>query len=314
MSLQKEIYRKLYLARAAEVAIQKYYHENDMKTPMHMSFGQEFVPAGVCQALRTEDQVFGTYRSHALYLSKSGNLVRFFGEMYGRVNGMVNGKAGSMHMSDAENGFMGASAIVASTIPVAIGAAFANKFNKTDRIVAPFFGDGAIDEGNFWESLNIAASKRLPVLFVLEDNGFAVHTTTSARHGYKSIIDIVNQFNVAYTGNVFAEANMDAEGVYNMTKEAIDAMRTFDKPAFLRFEVERGLEHVGINEDYTVGYRTKSTAKDCVALYREKLTLTEALQIEIEIQAEIEYAIQRAKAADFPSDEQLYEGIFACER
>ena len=127
-----------------------------MKTPMHMSTGAEAICAGVCQALRPQDQVIGTYRTHGIYLAKTGETDRFFAEMYGRATGMAKGKAGSMHLTAPEAGLICTSAIVGTTIPVALGAAYANRQNAQDRVVAVFFGDGAIDEGVFWESINIA--------------------------------------------------------------------------------------------------------------------------------------------------------------
>src|SRR3990167_7920577 len=165
MSLSVELYKKLYLIRQAENAILKYYPENDMTTPMHMSIGQEAVSVGVCQAMAPQDQVMGSYRSHALFLAKTGDTDQFFAEMYGRETSPMDGKAGSMHMSDPESGMLASSAIVSSTIPIILGVAYANKMKKNGLMAAVFFGDGATDEGVFWESVNVAALKKLPVIF-----------------------------------------------------------------------------------------------------------------------------------------------------
>src|SRR3989338_4702030 len=164
--LSRELYRKLYLIRCAEERIIKHYPEDEMKTPMHMSMGQEAVAVGVCHALGPHDQIFASYRSHAAFLTRTGDLEKFFGELYGRVSGTAAGKAGSMHVSSPERGHLCSSAIVASYLPVAVGAAFANKQKDNGGVTCAFFGDGALDEGAFWESLNVACVMRLPVLFV----------------------------------------------------------------------------------------------------------------------------------------------------
>ena len=188
--LNVDLYRKMFLIREAEGAIRKYYHQDVMKTPMHMSTGEEAICAGVCQALAPSDQVLGTYRSHGLYLAKTGETDRFFAEVCAWATGMAKVKGGSIHLTSPADGMICTSAIVATTIPVAIGAAFANKCHANGRLVAVFFGDGAVDEGVFWESLNAACSMKLPVLFVCEDNGYAVHVPARTRHGYDSIVDI----------------------------------------------------------------------------------------------------------------------------
>src|ERR1700741_1934854 len=145
--LNLALYRKLYLIRRAEQAIRDHYMSDAMKTPMHMSTGEEAICAGVCQALRKQDQIIGTYRTHGIYLAKTGETDKFFAEMYGRESGMAKGKAGSMHLTAPEAGLICTSAIVGTTIPVAVGAAFAAREKKQDKVVAVFFGDGAIDEG-----------------------------------------------------------------------------------------------------------------------------------------------------------------------
>ena len=205
------------------------YPQDEMKTPMHMSRGEEAITVGVCHALGEKDQVFGTYRSHALYISSTLETDKFFAEMYGKETGLAKGKAGSMHLSYPERGNMGSSAIVGSIIPVAVGAAFANKMKKNNKIVAVFFGDGAIDEGDFWESMNVASLMNLPILFVCEDNGFAVHTSGKDRHGYDSITEIVSKFNC----NVIEDDTTDVEKIYHLAGDAIDLIKTTQQPCFL---------------------------------------------------------------------------------
>ncbi len=143
--LNFDLYKKLYLARRAEEKIREHYMEDEMKTPMHMSMGEEAIAVGICHALKAEDQVFATYRSHAIYLAKTQKIDDFFAEMYGKDTALLKGKGGSMHMCAPESGFMGTSAIVASIIPVAVGVAFANKQMGNGKLATVFFGDGATD-------------------------------------------------------------------------------------------------------------------------------------------------------------------------
>jgi len=311
-----ELYKKLYLIRTAEEAIIRYYSEDEMKTPMHMSAGEEAITAGICHALRKEDQVFGTYRSHALYLAKSAETDKFFAEMYGKETGVAKGKSGSMHLSNPEFGLMGASAIVGSIIPVAAGAAFANKIKKNGKITAVFFGDGAIDEGAFWESLNVACLMELPILFVCEDNGFAVHTSCSERHGYESLADIASKFNC----NVLEENTTDVEIIYNLTLKAIDLIKKTNMPCFLYLKYYRYLEHVGVNEDFDAGYRSKDEfkkwhKKDPVALQRKKLIKSgveekEIIKCEKKIDKQVEKSVKLAKNASFAEIDELYRRVY----
>jgi TPP-dependent pyruvate/acetoin dehydrogenase alpha subunit len=313
-----ELYRKLYLIRTAENAIRKYYHEDDMKSPMHMSMGEEAIVVGVSQAIGELGQVFGTYRSHALYIARTNETDQFFAEMYGKATGMAHGKAGSMHMSSPDCGLLCNSAIVGSTIPLAVGAAFANKQLATGRHTAVFFGDGATDTGVFWESLNSAALLKIPLLFVCEDNDLAVHTPKHQRQGFHSITDVVSKFKCS----VFEIDSTDAENVFRITQQAISEMSETSQPVFLRCKWYRYLEHVGINEDFEAGYRSadeykKWLVRDPIALQRAKiiehkiLTEDDLRQLECELVLQVEQSITLAKSAPFSEIDELYRGVFA---
>jgi len=310
-----ELYRKLYLIRRSEEKIIEHYYEDEMKTPMHMSMGSEAISSGICHALESDDQVFGTYRSHALYLAKTGDVDDFFAEMYGKEISSLKGKGGSMHLCAPERGFMGTSAIVGSAIPVGMGAAFANKTQGNNKITAVFFGDGAIDEGAFWESLNVACLMQLPVLFICEDNGLAVHTFSSQRRGYRSIVDIVSQFNC----NVLTEDTTDVEVIYNLAKKAVDLVKTNEMPCFICLKCYRYLEHVGVNKDFDACYRSEDEFKewfkvDPVGLQREKLLSLgykkEVNFIEEDISNRINKSIAKAKKAKFCNKSEIYKGVF----
>jgi pyruvate dehydrogenase E1 component alpha subunit len=313
--LELELFKKAYLIRRCEEFIIKDYCKDEMKTPMHMSMGGEAIAVGVCKALKMDDQVFGTYRSHGIFLAKTEDTDCFFAEMFGKASSLLKGKGGSMHLCAPEYGFMGTSAIVGSAIPLAVGAAFAHVYNQSNKTAVVFFGDGAIDEGVFWESLNAACVMKLPVLFVCEDNGYAVHSPASARHGYTSIAAITRQFNCL----VYEDSTTDVRKVYDITTDAIEKMTKKQSPCFLHLSYYRYLEHVGIYEDYNAGYRLKKEfeewkEKDPILLQRNKLIALghnedELLAVEKQIEAKIVKSIEKARNAPAPGRDVLYEEV-----
>ena len=315
-SLGLELYKKMYQIRQAEELIIRHYPEDEMKTPMHMSMGQEAVAVAVCDALGDEGQVFGFYRSHAVFLAKTGDAQRFFGELFGRTSGTAHGKAGSMHLAAPDKGFMCASAVVGSSIPLAIGAAFANKRKRSDAIACAHFGDGALEEGEFWESLNAACVMQLPVLFLCEDNGLAVHSRKNVRQGFKSITDVVRTFEC----NVFHENTENVEVLRALAAEAMDAIRAEERPAFLHIECRRYLDHIGIVPEFEINFPSETEYQrrwetDCIAQQRKRLLnrgLSEAdlVRVERHIDETLEAAVQHASAAPLPSPEELYRGVF----
>ena len=316
-ALSLALYRKMYRIRQAERLIVKHYPEDEMRTPMHMSMGQEAVASAVCQALGDEGWVFGYYRSHALFLAKTEDSDRFFGELYGKVTGTAHGKAGSMHLAAPDKGLICTTAIVASTIPLAVGAAFARQRRGIDAPTCVVFGDGALEEGVFWESLNAACAKRVPVLFLCDDNGYAVHTPPAVRQGFRDITQVVRQFECS----VFDEESTDVEVLHATAQRALEEMRTTSRPAFLRIKCCRYLGHIGIAEDFDAGYRTRAeyeawAGRDPIALQRRRLLvergMTEPQVVELEqrLDAEVEASVRRAKAAPLPSADELYRGVF----
>ena len=318
-NLSLDLYRTLYLIRGAEKLIVQHYPEDEMRTPMHMSMGQEAVSTGLCHALGPGGQVYGFYRSHALFLAKTHDLDRFFGELYGKVSGTAHGKAGSMHLASPEDGLMATSAIVGSTIPAAVGTAFANKQLNNGRVCAAIFGDGALETGDFWESLNAACALRVPVLFVCEDNGYAVHTPKTVRHGFDRILDVVSKFRCV----TFEEESTDVEAIYGSAKAAIAALQMDNAgvgPAFLRVQTYRYLDHIGITEDFDVGYRGREEflewrKRDPLDLQRRRLLdqgVSEGRLLEEEqiMRGQLVAALRRAQVAPLPPPQELHVGVF----
>ena len=162
-----------------------------MKTPMHMSYGQEAITAAVSSVFKN-NYIIGSYRSHASFLSHTEKIKTFFSELYGRIDGTCKGKSGSMHLSDIDSGFLCSSAIVSSGFPMAIGHAYSQKVLKSKNLTTIYFGDGAVEEGTFWETINFASLKSLKILFVCEDNDYAVTTRKANRWGFKSMKSFIN--------------------------------------------------------------------------------------------------------------------------
>lgn len=315
ISQRLELYRKLYLIRQSEKYIVEHYHEDMMKTPMHMSMGQEAIAVGVLAAVGDRAQVFTSYRTHAAYLARTDDVEGFFAELYGRVTGPSRGKAGSMHIANPEAGFLLASGIVGAQIPIAVGAALANKMRGTEKIAVVFFGDGATNEGAFWESLNLACLYELPILFVCEDNGFAVHTRRRDRQGYKDICDVLDPFYCLVYDTIDAEG-VDVEQVCELAKSALWFVNR-NTPAFLHLRCYRWLEHVGIDEDYGV-YRERSELeewqkRDPVAMQRARLMIVHpqgVVSLERTVDRRIAAAVQAARVAVGPEACEVAEGVF----
>jgi acetoin:2,6-dichlorophenolindophenol oxidoreductase subunit alpha len=309
------LYRSLLLIRLAEEAIRSHYHRDEMKTPVHLGIGQEAIPVGVCHCLPKNAVTFGTYRNHALYLALTQETDRFFAELFGKETGLGRGKAGSMHLCAPSQGLMATSAVVATTIPLAVGAAFAHAYRKESTPVAVFFGDGAMEEGVFWESLNFASLRRLNILFICEDNGLAIHTGASDRRGFSSAVRSVQSFRCST-----ASANgSDLSAVIQATEQLRAEMAQSKQPGFLHLTYLRLLEHVGIHEDFAVGYRDSPSseeriARDPVARFTAQLLALGCAQEELDeirtgVEAQVECSLNRARDARLPADEALYEDL-----
>ena len=317
LALNMALYKKMCLIRFAEEAIIEYYGEDEMKTPMHMSMGEEAVVTGCCHALSDNDQVLGTYRSHALFLAKTQNVNTFFAEMYGKSTGTADGKSGSMHLSDPAKGMMLSSAIVASSISTATGVALANKMKKNGNYTAVFFGDGAVDAGTFWESVNYACLMKLPILFVLEDNGIAVHTEQDARYGYSSIEAVLANFDC----DVYTSESTDVEEIYQLVESAKTSIKESGRPAFLKLKYYRYLEHVGINYDFHDNYRDRNEfeqwkKRDPISLQRHKLIHqlnadeSELQAIERAIREQVQRGVHFAKESPLSDIQSLHKDVY----
>lgn len=310
--LIRRFYRSLYRIRRIEEEIIRIYPTDKIKSPIHLSIGQEAIPVAVCEALEPTDVVFGTYRGHALYLAKGGNLKEMVAELYGKKTGCAKGKGGSMHLIDKDNMVMGTSAIVATTIPLSVGYAYGLKYKDSLDAVVSFFGDGAVDEGAFHESLNFAALKKLPVLFICENNLYAIHSHHLNRH---------HSDNIAARAKVYGMPSKiikdgDIFKIYEAARLYISGIRKGAGPAFIECVTCRWKEHVGPNDDFYLGYRKEEEVNywkkdDQLKILKALLDKKTRRFMESEVDKEIKNAFIFAEKSSFPrGNKALYEDVF----
>lgn len=280
--------------RLVEEEIIRLYPTDLIQSPVHLSIGQEAVAVGICAALGSEDLIFPNYRGHSFFLARGGDLGHFFAELMGRQTGLSKGKAGSMHLADPQHNLMGASAVVASTISHAAGSALAEKIRRggsSNRLFVPVFGDGATEQGVFFETLNIASLHKLPVLFVMEDNSLAVHASVSERQAF-SVAKVCDSFGI----NFFEEeSGFDPSLVASTAMKAIRSIQAGRGPSLLRVATMRYKEHVGPGEDFDSGYRQSSDLQAWRALdpleNRERFPEDVVTRILNEIEEAVDFAL-----------------------
>lgn len=310
--MYSRFYRSLYRIRRVEEEMARIYPSDKIRSPMHLSIGQEAVAVGVCEALRKEDVIFGTYRGHASYLAKGGDLKKMIAELYGKSDGCAKGKGGSMHLVDTAHGVMGTSAVVGTTIANAVGYAYAMKYQHKNNITISFFGDGAVDEGVFYESINFAALKVLPIIFICENNTYAIHSHQLSRQPTDNIVERAISCGVRSEkiedNNIFQ--------IYEKVKDAAEKIRQNKcGPVLFECMTYRWREHVGPNEDYGLGYRSREEAQkwidlDPLVIIAEKLRENEKILIEKEVAEEIQQAIEFAEKSAFPDKKELFTEVF----
>jgi pyruvate dehydrogenase E1 component alpha subunit len=315
---QEELLLRMKRIRHVEEQIAARYHEGKMRCPTHLSAGQEAVAAGVGLALRPDDFAVSTHRAHAHYLGKGGNLKAMLAEIYGKETGCSRGRGGSMHLVDLSVGFAGSTAIVASSIPVGVGLALSAQLHGTDQVSCVFLGDAAVEEGAFFESANFSAVRRLPVLFICENNLYSVYSPMQVRQPPgRKIHEMVQAIGIAASDG---DGN-DVEAVYRQSVEAVGKIRRDQGPQFLEFYTYRWREHCGPNYDNDIGYRSEAEflewkALDPIPRYETYLTGSrrlsdariEAMQQDIEV--EVNAAFEFADASSFPRPGEAFLRVF----
>jgi len=317
---QKQILRDLYFQllriRMVEERIASEYSRQEIRCPTHLYIGQEAVAAGVSVNLKNEDIVFSYHRSHGHYLAKGGNLDAMISEIYGKATGCSKGIGGSQHLIDLSVNFCGAIPIVSETIPLSVGAAWGEKMKGNKAMTVVFFGDAATEEGVFFESVNFAVLKNIPVLFVCENNLYSILTYILDRQPFKKVWPRVRGLGIK---TFYGDGN-DGVDTYQKAKEAISYIRRNGKPAFLEFATYRYLEHCGHLYD-PVGVRPENEikywqSKDPVkrlknyAIKKKLLKISEVKKMEDDIRKEIDKAFIFAKNSPYP-DEKMIEKVYA---
>ena len=219
---------------------------------LHLYVGEEAVASGVCVNLADTDQITSTHRGHGHLVAKGGQFKGMYAELFGRSTGYCNGKGGSMHISDLSIGMLGANGIVGGGPPIAMGAAFANKYKKNGAVAACFFGDGASNEGTFHEAANMAALFKLPIVFVCENNGYGEFTP---QRGHQAITDVADRAPGYGMPGVIVDG-MDVLAVYEGAKEAIARARAGGGPTLLECKTYRFYDHVGV-KGMRIPYRSE---------------------------------------------------------
>ncbi|MDA7602380.1 thiamine pyrophosphate-dependent dehydrogenase E1 component subunit alpha [Gammaproteobacteria bacterium] len=309
----------MLLIRKAEESIAENYDAGKMRCPTHLSIGQEAAASGVGLALKKSDLAVSTHRAHAHYLAKGGDLNAMIAEIYGKATGCCKGRGGSMHLIDRKVGFEGSTAIVGNTMPIGVGLGLSKKISKKKSISVVYCGDGSVEEGVFYESINFAATKNIPVLFVCENNSYSVYSPLSVRQPKgRKIHEMVKGMGV---DSEYEDGN-DIRKVYKLTKRAISKINETEKPFFIELQTYRWREHCGPNFDNDIGYRSEEEflewkKRDPIKLF-EKVLLKEKICTKAEIKSinkqvldQVKAAFDFAKSSPFPNSSEAFESMFA---
>lgn len=308
-------YKRMLFLRLAEQELVKLYIDHKLFSMVHFYVGQEAVATGVCDALRPEDKVLGNHRSHGHYLAKGGNFRAMVAELLGRRTGLARGKGGSMHMIDKSVQFVGSTPLLGSVAPIAAGVAFEQKYNKRDTITTAFFGDGASEEGVVYETYNMAALYKLPLLLVIENNLYAINSKLKDRRpeGY-DLSKLLQGMTVEYRK---ADGN-SYDDVYAKAKELVEYVRREQKPAVLEAVVYRHMAHsTPLMDEKHRDHDTleERLRQDPIAKLKAELLQSmsepELQAIEDAMRAEIAADIESAQKDLYPPKEDLFTDMYA---
>ena len=314
----QRMHRDMLRIRMVEEAIVERYAEQEMRCPVHLSIGQEAAAVGVCHALLHSDRVFSTHRCHAHYLAMDGDLKAMLAEIYGKATGCIGGRGGSMHLTDPAKGMIASVPIVASSIPLAVGSALADQIDGNGNVSVAFFGDASVEEGVFHESANFASLRKLPVLFVCENNLYSVYTALKDRQPPRGLTELAR----AHAMHSATVNGNDVVAVAEAAQLAVKRARKGEGPSFLLLDTYRWREHCGPAFDNNLGYRTQAEYEEwrlrCpVETSRTRLqaqgllpTADEA-SLAAEIKLEIDAAFAFAKSAPLPERSQAADHVYA---
>lgn len=315
---KEEAYRRMLRIRRFDEEGSHLFKMGKISGAYHASIGQEATIVGACMALRASDMMTGTHRSHGHPIGKGASLGALMAELMGRETGICKGRGGSMHLADYSVGIIGESAIVGGGIPLATGCGLSAKVRRTDQVSLCFFGDGAVNQGTFHESLNMASLWKLPVIYLCENNGYAITTSLKSSHGQPSIAKRAE----GYGMDGVTVDGQDVLAVYEAADAAAARARSGEGPTLIEAKTYRFDEHeVGLvipgtpyrSEDEVATY---TSSRDPIKLFRASL-LADGFSNEVlaSIEAEVDSAIQNGirfgEQSAFPAAESLYENLYA---
>ena len=318
-SLLMEMLRRMVRIRFFEERVIQMVERGEIVGAAHSYIGEEAVAVGACLALRDDDWMTGNHRSHGHPIAKGGDVKRAMAELLGKATGFCKGKGGSMHLADFSIGILGESGILGSAIPTAVGAALGSKLQGNDRVAVPFFGDGASNEGAFHESINLAAIWKLPVIFLCENNQYAVSSSFKKMVASENISDRAASYNIP---GVLVDGQ-DVIAMYEAVTVAVARARAGDGPSLIEGLTYRYHDHsLGLNRIVRAPYRDEEEveqwkARDPIKIHKELLlsqdiaTQAEIDQLEQEVMQQIDEAVEFARESPYPEPSALFEDMYA---
>ena len=318
-SLLMEMLRRMVRIRFFEERVIQMVERGEIVGAAHSYIGEEAVAVGACLALRDDDWMTGNHRSHGHPIAKGGDVKRAMAELLGKATGFCKGKGGSMHLADFSIGILGESGILGSAIPTAVGAALGSMLQGNDRVAVPFFGDGASNEGAFHESINLAAIWKLPVIFLCENNQYAVSSSFKKMVASENISDRAAAYNIP---GVLVDGQ-DVIAMYEAVTEAVARARAGDGPSLIEGRTYRYQDHsLGLNRIVRAPYRDDEEVerwkeRDPIKIHKERLlsqdiaTQAEIDQLEQEVMQQIDEAVEFARESPFPEPSALFEDMYA---
>jgi len=312
-----KVYQTMLAIRRFECRVEQLLKESKIYGPAHLYIGQEAVAAGVCANLSKNDFVASTHRGHGHLIAKGGRFERMMAELFARSTGYCKGKGGSMHIADMTQGMLGANGIVGAGLSLATGAGLAAKVQGKNQVSVSFFGDGAANQGTFLESINIAATMRLPVLYVCENNGYGVNTKWMAIANHPDIAD--RAIGLGLPSKVVD--GQDVIAVYDAASEAVERARQGEGPTLLECKTYRFRAHCGVwgdprNKEELAAWE----ARDPVPMFAKRL-IAEGLATEEQLQTmeqmleeELDAAVEFAENSPLPLLEDATKDVYAESR
>lgn len=307
-------YRTMRLIRRFEERVVELVNRDEIPGVTHEYVGQEAVATGVCAALRPDDVITSTHRGHGHILAKGGDPRRMMAELMGKASGYNRGRGGSMHIADLSLGIYGANGIVGAGAPIACGAALAGKLARSDRVAVSFFGDGGMNQGVVHEALNLAAIWKLPVVFVCENNGYAISASISEMAVVERLADRAAAYGMPGT----SVDGMDVLTVHAAAGEAVERARTGAGPTLLECRTYRFVGHFTAEKARGIKYRSDEEIarwreRDPVVTYPAWLRQqgVDPAMVDAEVEALLDEAVAFARQSAFPEAEEALGGMYA---